>query len=377
MSEARPPKTPRALLQRMLLRRSLARQGQSAGSYTRLLYTSRAVSAERKLATRGALVAGLFAFVLLVFWLERDNLSDAADGHISFIDVVYFTFVTVTTVGYGDIVPIGERARLIDALLVTPVRIFVWFIFLGTAYEFVFQRIIEDLRMNALRDSLRDHIIICGYGYAGRVAAREMIAKGHPAQSIVVIEMRPERLEEAAEAGLIGLRGDATREAALREARVDVAKAVLICVSRDDVTVLTALTVRGLSEKVRIIAAVMDEENLKLVRKAGADEVVSPAKLTGFLLADAVASRYTSPFISDILTSRGGELRIAERPALPEEVGKKMHDVPGRLIVGLERDGAIRGFWNAPEERIREDDLVFAIEKCADPETAQDEPARA
>lgn len=369
-----PSKTPRALLSRMLLRRSLARAGQSSGGYTRLLYTSRATSPERTLARRAALVTCLFAFVLLVFWLERHDLTDAADGHISFIDVVYFTFVTVTTVGYGDIVPVGERVRLIDALLVTPIRIFVWFIFLGTAYEFVFQRIIEDLRMNALRDSLRDHVIICGYGYSGRVAAREMVAKGHAPQRIVVIELRPERLEEAAEAGLVGLRGDATREAALREAGVAAAKAVLVCISRDDATVLTILTVRSLSEKVRIIAAVMDEENLKLVRKAGADEVVSPAKLAGFLIADAVASRYTSQFISDILSSRGGELRIAERSALPEEVGLAMREVPGRLIVGLERDGAIRGFWNAPEERIREGDLVFAIEKCADPEPGSENP---
>lgn len=355
----------------MLLRRSLARasraEGGDAGGYTRLLYVSPAVSAERKLMHRAALVFGLLALVMLVFWLERDNLRDAADGHISLADVIYFTMVTVTTVGYGDIVPVGDRARLIDALLVTPVRIFVWFIFLGTAYEFVFRRIIEDLRMNALRESLHDHVIICGYGYSGRVAAREMVDKGEPPGKIVVVELRPERLEEAAADGYIGLRGDATRDAALREAGVAAAKALLICVSRDDTTVLAVLSARSLSEKVRIIAAVMDEENLKLVRKAGADEVVSPAKLTGFLLADAVASRYTTRFISDILASRGGDLRIAERAALPAEIGLRMRDVEGSLVVGLERGGKTLGFWNAPGERISEGDIVFAIEARAEP----------
>lgn len=240
MRGANTSRTPRALLHRVLLRRALARADRPAGGtgYTRLLYTRTPVSPERQLGNRAALVAALLALVMLVFWLERDNLRDAVDGQVSFVDVVYFTLVTVTTVGYGDIVPVGDRARLIDALLVTPVRIFIWFIFLGTAYEFVFRRIIEDLRMNALRESLQGHIIICGYGYSGRIAAREMVAKGEPPERIVVIELRPERLEEAAQEGLIGLRGDATREAALREAGVGKAKAVLICISRDDATVL-------------------------------------------------------------------------------------------------------------------------------------------
>jgi len=53
---------------------------------------------------------------------------------------------------------------------------------------------------------------------------------------------------------------------------------------------------------------------------------------------------------------------LVERAALPEEVGKRMREVEGRLVVAIERDGNIRGFWNSPAEQIREGDLVFAIE---------------
>lgn len=349
-------------LRRMLLRRAVA--GDSG--YTRLLYLHPTVSAEKKLARRLALVLALFGIVILVFWLERANLHDAADGHLSFGDIVYFTMVTVTTVGYGDIVPVGERARLIDALLVTPVRIFVWFIFLGTAYEFVFQRIFEDLRMNALRQSLQDHVIVCGFGYAGRVAAREVAAQGYERERIVAVELRPERLEDAAALGYIGLRGDATSEAAMREAGAARARAILVALSRDDTTVLAVLTARSVNDSARIIALVRDEENIKLVRKAGADQVVSPARIGGFLLADAVHSRHTTRFVSDILTARGGELHIAERPALDEEVGKRMEEVRGRLVVAIERDGEVLGFWRTPQEPIRAGDLVFAIEPRRD-----------
>lgn len=349
-------------MQRMLLPAESTGSLPARGQFAKLLYTRPRASPERTLVMRALMVLALFGSVIAVFWFDRDSLRDNVDNHMSFADVVYFTFVTVTTVGYGDIVPVAEHARLIDALFVTPVRIFVWFIFLGTAYEFVIQRILEDYRMNAMRDSLQDHVIVCGFGYSGSVAAREVVAQGHPPGAIVVIDTRPERLEEAAEEGYIGLRGDATRDAVLIAARARTARAVLVCVSRDDTTVLTVLTARSMNERARIIATVRDEENLKLVRKAGADQVVSPAKIAGFLVADAVGSRYTTRFITDILTSRGGELRIVERQALAEEVGRPIRDVPGRLVVALERGGKVLGFWDSPDERVQAGDLVFAIE---------------
>ncbi len=354
----------RRLLSRDRLRRDVASRFSRgyAEAGPRLLYAGISASPERTLLVRAAIVVGLFALAMLVFWLDRDGLEDSVDGEVSFIDIVYFTFVTVTTVGYGDIVPVTDRARLIDALLVTPVRLLVWFIFLGTAYEFVVRRVIEDFRMNAIQQRLESHVIVCGFGFSGRVAARELVAKGQPKEKIVVIDTRPDRLELAAEAGHIGLRGDASREATLREARVGSAKAALICLSPDNTAALTVLTVRSLNDGIRIVVLVQDEENQQLMRRAGADEVVVPAKMAGFLAADAVASRYTTRFVSDILSSSGGMLRIVERRARGTEVGRPFRDVPGRLVVAVERDGKLIGFWDHPDELIRESDLVFAIE---------------
>lgn len=354
----------RRLLRRDWLRRDIASRFDRGitGEGARLLYAGVSASPERKLVIRAGLVFGLFAFAMLVFWLDRAGLHDSLDGEVSFSDIVYFTFVTVTTVGYGDIVPVSDRARLIDALLVTPIRIFVWFVFLGTAYEFIVRRVIEDFRMNAIQQRLESHVIVCGFGFSGRVAAREMVAKGQPKEKIIVIDTRPDRLELAAEAGHIGLRGDASREATLREARVGSARAALICLSPDNTAALTVLTVRSLNEDIRIIVLVQDEENQQLMRRAGADEVVVPAKLAGFLAADAVASRYTTRFVSDILSSSGGMLRIVERRASPAEVGRPFRDVPKQLVVAVEREGKIIGFWDHPDEKIREGDVVFAIE---------------
>jgi voltage-gated potassium channel len=72
--------------------------------------------------------------------LRRDGIRDQVDGHLSFVDLVYFVVVSLTTVGYGDIVPVTERARLIDAIIIPPARLLVWLVFVGTAFELFFSQ---------------------------------------------------------------------------------------------------------------------------------------------------------------------------------------------------------------------------------------------
>src|SRR5688500_15419999 len=86
----------------------------------------------RTLAVRAALAGALLLTAFALLWFDRDGLRDQIDGHLTFGEVIYFTMITITTVGYGDIVPVSERARLIDAFLITPIRLFLWLIFLGT-----------------------------------------------------------------------------------------------------------------------------------------------------------------------------------------------------------------------------------------------------
>ena len=64
----------------------------------------------------------LIMLVVMIHWFARDGLTDNVDGHVSFLDVVYFTMISITTTGFGDIAPVTDRARLVEALIVTPVR---------------------------------------------------------------------------------------------------------------------------------------------------------------------------------------------------------------------------------------------------------------
>src|SRR5687767_6391335 len=89
------------------------------------------------LLRRLLLALALILLVVAVIWVDRDGLRDHAHGGrpLGFTDVLYFTVVSLTTLGYGDISPVTPEARLLNALLLTPIRIFLWVLFLGTAYE--------------------------------------------------------------------------------------------------------------------------------------------------------------------------------------------------------------------------------------------------
>lgn len=96
--------------------------GRTDAAGPRILITPHGWSPTKILCTRLLLVFLLFCFVFTLLWADRDGLRDQIDGQVTFSDVVYFTMITVTRVGYGDIVPVSTRARLLDALVVTPVR---------------------------------------------------------------------------------------------------------------------------------------------------------------------------------------------------------------------------------------------------------------
>lgn len=325
----------------------------------RRLFVGGERSVKRTLAVRSGLVLTLFLIVIAVFWFDRDGLRDHHDGALSFTDVVYFTMVSVTTVGYGDIVPITTTARTIDALLVTPIRLFIWLIFVGTAYQLVLQRLIEDFRMRRLQARLQDHVIICGYGHSGKCAAAELVARGFEKQSILIVDVDQPRLEEAAEHGHIGILGDATREETLREAMLTSARALLVCTDRDDTNVLITLTARHLSSSIRIVARVEEAENDKLVKQSGANSTVLPSRVGGILMADSVESSHLATYVMDLITA-GGKVTLVEREPQPNEIGRRPAEIGQSLIVRVVRSNHEYSFWEA-DAQIQPGDKLIVI----------------
>lgn len=303
---------------------------------------------------------GLLAFAIFVHWLERDGLKDASDGHVSFIDVIYFTMISVTTTGYGDIVPITERARLFDALVVTPIRIFVVLIFVGTAYTFVFRRTWDKWHMATIQRNLSGHTVVAGYGTSGSQAVDELIKRGTKAGDIVVVDCDPAALERARLIGCSVLAGDATRDNTLRDVKIIRAKTMLISGGRDDTSILITLTARYLAPDLPISVAVRNQDNELPARQAGATTVINPVSFAGLLLASSSDGPRVVDYMAD-LVSKDGNVQIAERAVASNECGKPLTSLAPGLGVRIYRNGRPHGFWEPEAKALMTGDIIVEI----------------
>jgi len=296
---------------------------------------------------RVAAVLGLLALAVGVHWIERDGLKDAADGSVSFLDILYFTSISVTTTGYGDIVPVSTSARMFDAFIVTPIRIFVVLLFVGTAYNFVLKRTWDRWRMALIQKNLSGHIVVAGYGETGSEAVDELIARGEKPGNFVVIDMNEDSLAQAKACGCIVLQADATRDAILNDVRIGQAMAMIVAAGRDDTSILITLTARHLAPALPISVIVRNEDNELPARAAGATTVVNPVSFAGLLLASSCTGPHISDYLTD-LASFHGQVQLSERPALPAEIGRPLAAIATGLGLRIYR-GGIAFDHKAPE----------------------------
>src|SRR3546814_521517 len=213
------------------------------------------------LATRLGVAFLLIGVVVLVHWSDRAGLQDSYDGHVGFLDVVYFTMISVTTTGFGDITPVSDRSRLIEAVIVTPIRIAVLFIFIGTAYQFALKRTWEKWRMARIQAKLTDHIVVLGFGISGSEAVRELIARGTDPAQIVVIDQARGRINAAEHMGCNVLEGDASNDDTLLHTQIAQARSVPVSACRGDTSILIVRTVRHLSHHVPHKAPIPPQDN--------------------------------------------------------------------------------------------------------------------
>ncbi len=264
-------------------------------------------------ALRFGAAFALIGIVILIHWLGRDGLYDQHDGTVGLLDIVYFTMISITTTGFGDITPVSNNARLIEAVIVTPIRLAVIFIFIGTAYRFLIKHSWETWRMARIQERLSGHIVVLGFGVSGSQAVQELIDRGTAPHGIVVLDPSPGRLAIAERMGCNVMEGDASRDDVLLAVRIADARAVLVSAGRDDTSILIVLTVRHLAPDVPITVVVRAQDNELLARQAGANNVINPVHFTGLLLAGSAEGQHISEYLAD-LASVSGRVQLVERP---------------------------------------------------------------
>jgi voltage-gated potassium channel len=317
--------------------------------------TAPLVAIARRFGIALAIVCVNWAIVLV----ERDGYQDAADSGVSVLDALYYTTVTLTTTGYGDITPVSTSARLVNALVVTPMRLAFVLVLVGTTIQVLTERSRQQFRLRRWRKQLKDHVVVIGYGTKGRSAVRELLSRGATAEEIVVVDPDPGTVDDANEAGLTAVVGDATKDDVLRQAAVHTARAVVVATARDDTAVLATLSSRRLAPTATITVAVREVENEDLVRQSGADAVVVSSAAAGRLLAIATGSPRTVEVIDDLLASGKG-LDLVEREVGPGEVGRTPESLDC-AVVAVVRGGRMLRYDDPDVGELRDGDQVVLV----------------
>ena len=313
----------------------------------------------RSIIRRVLAALGVLAVVVFVVWIDRDGYRDTSDGSVDLLDAIYYSTVSLSTTGYGDITPVSDPARLVNIVFITPLRVLFLIVLVGTTLEALTSRGRHQLRLNRWRRTVRDHTVIVGYGVKGRSAAATLLSNGYPAERIVVVDPNAQSIEDANEAGLVGVLGDATRSDTLRRAGVPAAAEVIITTARDDTNVLATLTARQLNPSAEIVASVREAENQGLVRQSGADTVVISSDAVGRLLGLATVSPALGTVLEDLITTGEG-LEVAERDVQPREVGqvpRKLDD----LVIAVVRDGQVLAYHSPGVGHLVRGDRVVVV----------------
>jgi len=314
----------------------------------------------RKILVRLAIALALIALVAGVAYAGRDGYVDPEGGGMSVLDAFYYSTVSITTTGYGDIIPASDEARLITTVVVTPARVLFLILLVGTTLEILAERSREAYRLRRWRKRLKDHTIVCGYGVKGRAAVRTLRGKGLDPEQIVAIEQSAAGRARASADGIAVVAGNAARQEVLKEAGAESAAALIVAPDRDDTAVLIALTARELNPEATIVASVREEENVHLLHQSGADAVITSSGAAGRLLGLSTQTPQVTEVMEDLLTVGEG-LDIAEREVGAGEAGPSPSRTTAGIMLAVVRDGEVIRFDDDRAAELREGDRVLEL----------------
>ena len=289
----------------------------------------------------------------------------------SWFDSLYMVVVTFSTVGYQEVHPLSHLGRLFTMGVIVAGVGLVYFA-IGTMtfalLEFEFDKVFGRRKMQRDIDRLEGHYIICGAGRVGISSARELARRPVP---FVVIENDHSRFEDSEKDWLI-MEGDATKEAVLRQARVDKAAGLVAATTTDATNIYIVLTARGLNPKLKIIARASEESAGKHLIKAGADTVISPYTFAGHRIAQSFLRPNVVDFLDVAISREDHEMIIEEilvdkksRLASATVGTSHIHRDLGIMILAIKRADGEPGFNPTAEQRINAGDYLIVMGPAA------------
>ena len=291
---------------------------------------------------------------------------------MSFMDAFYMTAITLSTVGYREVVPLTPAAQLFTiGLIFTGLGVVLYAASLvaGDVIEGRLRRVLGRRRVERRIEHLADHYIVCGFGRMGRVVCKELATKPVP---FVVIERDPDTLKLVDEDGYLSVDGDATEDRVLQHAGIARARGLVSALARDEDNVYVVLSARQLKPDLLIVARAEDERSETKLTNAGATRVVSPYVLGGARMAGALLRPAVLDVIDLATHHRSIELKIEEFavPSGAFAVGSTlrqsaMREELGLIVIAIKKASGEMVYNPAAETRIDAGDNLVVMGQAA------------
>jgi voltage-gated potassium channel len=314
---------------------------------------------------RVLLAVGILVVSAVIVYVDRTGYRDSSGRPVSWLTAFYYATVTLSTTGYGDVVPVSDGARLVNTLVITPLRVLFLLVLVGTTLEVLTEHTRTEWAQSRWRSKVRDHTVVVGYGTKGRSAVATLVSNGLSLDRVIVVDADPSAVAEANRRGLVGVLGDGSRVEVLERAQTARAKHVLIATQRDDTAVLTTLTVRRMNRQAVIVASVRESGNAPLLRESGANSVITTADAAGQLLGVATLSPKVGAVVQDLL-SYGSGLELLERPADAADAGLSPREVREPVLAVIRGSRTLR-FDDASIGVIRQTDRLVVVRSVHGP----------
>jgi voltage-gated potassium channel len=234
---------------------------------------------------------------------------------VSLLDCVYMTAITISTIGYGEVVdlsghPAGRVFNILFIILSLGTIAFAVSSITAFIVEGELKNLLGRRRMEKDIARLKDHYIVCGSDETAGTVIRELLLTQ---REFVVVEPAKERIEKLGTLGsFLYILGDPAEDAVLQKAGVDRAKGILLSLPTDEANLFVTLTARSLNPKARIIAKGIDLKSHDKMKRAGADSVVSPSFIGGMRMVSDMVRPAVVTFLDKMLYDKEHVMRVEE-----------------------------------------------------------------
>lgn len=220
--------------------------------------------------------ANIYGSLIIISIIIYGILGSIYIMHLNIFDSVYYTFITIATVGYGDIIPTTQLQKLFTvSLAISGLGIIAYI--LTVIFSSVTENL-HDLRSDRIMErklsEIENHYVLCGYGRVGSAVFEEIKKRN---QKVIIVDNDERKTEDVEEdEGIIVLNADATEDKTLKKLNIEKSLGVIIATGNDVDNLYIVLTTREMYTNARIICRASKKENIKRFERAGADKIISP-----------------------------------------------------------------------------------------------------